>query len=420
MRIVLCNKYFFLNGGTEKYLHDVTEGLSARGHDPIPFSVQYAGSWASPYERTFLPPPGAPDQAHFKNIHLASTNWLRLLDRSIYSLEARRYLSRLMAEVGSIDVAYLLNIYNYMSPSIIHTFLHHGIPVVMRLGDYHLLCPCYTFLRAGTPCTLCLGGNYLHGLQYRCVKGSFAASALRVLSMYVHKWLGIYRHVGAFVVPCNFMKDKLVAAGFPSNRVHLIKTPIVSPHLPADLPKANIILYFGRISYEKGLDTLIEAYQRTLPPVDLVLIGRSYDGERERLEKLINREATGRIQFLDFMAGEALSPWIAQALFTVVPSRWFDNAPISIYESYLHGTPVLASSIGGIPEQVKEGVTGRLFAPDSSLDLGESIQWMLSDRERLLQMGRAGRDLVLREYSMEEHLGRLLELFRKLVKDAKR
>ena len=420
MRIVLCNKYFFLNGGTEKYLHDMLESLSASGHDPIPFSVQYAGSWPSPYERYFLPPPGDPSQAHFKNIQLASTNWLRLLDRSIYSLEARSCLSRLMGEIGRLDVAYLLNIYNYMSPSIIHTCVKHGIPVVIRLGDYHLLCPSYTLLRDGAPCTLCLGGNYLHGLQYRCVKGSFAASALRVLSMYVHRWLKIYRHVGAFVVPCHFMKDKLMAAGFPSERIHLIRTPIVSPHLPADLPKASYLLYFGRISYEKGLDTLIEAYQQTLPPVDLVLIGRSYDGERERLEKLINREGAARIQFRDFMAGEALSPWIAQALFTVVPSRWYDNAPISIYESYLHGTPVLASNIGGIPEQVRDGVTGRLFSPDSVSDLGESIRWMLGDRDRLLQMGRAGRDLVLREYSMEEHLARLIELFEKLVNDARR
>ncbi len=420
MRIVLCNKYFFLNGGTEKYLRDMLESLRVHGHDPIPFSVRYAGSWPSPYEPYFLPPPGAPDQAHFKNMQLASTNWLRLLDRSIYSLEARRYLSRLIDKVAHIDIAYLLNIYNYMSPSIIHTFLQHGIPVVVRLGDYHLLCPSYNFLRSGVPCTLCLEGHYFHGLHYRCVKGSFAASALRVLSMYVHKWLKIYRHVVALVVPCRFMKDKLVAGGFPSDLIHLIKTPIVPQDLPVDLPKANYILYFGRISYEKGLDTLIDAYQRIMPPVELVLIGRSYDGERERLERLIHREARRRIQFLDFMTGEALSPWIAQALFTVVPSRWFDNAPISIYESYLHGTPVLASRIGGIPEQITEGITGKLFAPDSARDLAESIQWLLANRERLVQMGSAGRELVLREYSMEEHLGRLLELFRRLVQDGGR
>lgn len=414
MKIVFCNKYHFLNGGTERYISELVPQLSLMGHTVIPFSVRYAGSWESPYSSFFLPPPGSPEQTRFTIIKPTSTNWIRHLDRSFYSFEARRYLSRLLDEAGGADIAYLLNIYNYMSPSIIHTFRKRRIPVVLQLGDYHLLCPAYLFLRDGRPCTLCLGGNYLHGLRYVCVKRSRLASAVRVFSMYVQKWLRLYNMVDAFVVPCRFMESKLVEGGFPANRIHLLHYPVAAECRTSPEIKKNYILCFGRISYEKGLDILIQAYQEVSPEIDLVLMGRDYDGEMDRLRKLIKPKSAGRILFPGFKAGEELSRWISEALFTVIPSRWYDNAPLSIYESFLHETPVVAAAIGGIPEQVEDGVTGRLFAPDSVDGLKEAIRWMLSDRVRLREMGRGGKDFVLARCSIEKHAEDLLALFGRL------
>ncbi|MFH0843999.1 MAG: glycosyltransferase family 4 protein [Pseudomonadota bacterium] len=408
--------FFFINGGTEKYLYDLMGQLRLMGHTPIPFSVRYSGIWDSSYNQYFLPPPGHPDHVHYKNIELTATNWVRFLDRSIYSIEARYYLSRLLKEEEDIQIGYLLNIYNYMSPSIIHSLKKNSIPVVMQIGDYHLLCPNYSFLRDGKPCTLCIHGAYYHGFRYLCVKGSVRASALRVASMYIQKWLDIYKLVDAFVVPCLFMKTKLVEGGFPEERIHLMHYP-VTQSIGADGGgnKKNYIIYVGRISYEKGLDTLIEAYQELSPPVDLVFIGRSQNGEMERLKGIIRPEHGSRIQFVGFKTGPELYRWIAEALFSVVPSRWYDNAPISIYESFVHGTPVLASNIGGIPEQIQDGVNGRLFIPDSKEDLKDAMEWMLSDRKRLEIMGRAGQDYALKNLSIEEHTGKLMGLFESLL-----
>jgi len=414
MKIVFCNKFYFLNGGTERYISELMSQLSLMGHTAIPFSVRYAGSWESPYSKYFLPPPGPADQARFETIRLTPVSLIRHLDRSFYSFEARNYLSRLLDETGGADIAYLLNIYNYMSPSIIHTFRQRGIPVALMLGDYHLLCPAIIFLRDGRPCTLCIGGAYRHGFCHRCVKHSYPASAVRVLSMYIQKWLKLYHLVDAFVVPCRFMESKLVEGGFPADRIHVLPWPgLPAPREQADR-RGDYILFFGRVAYDKGLDTLIQAYQQIAPDVDLVLIGKDYDGEKERLQKLILPEYTRRIQFLGFKDGQELSRWIAGALFAVVPSRWYDNAPLSIYESFSHETPVVAANIGGIPEQVQEGVTGRLFSPDSLDELREALRWMLSDRERLREMGKAGKDFVARCCSMEGHAGRLVELFDRL------
>ncbi|MHC1742516.1 MAG: hypothetical protein AB9873_05735 [Syntrophobacteraceae bacterium] len=184
MDILFCNKYFFLNGGTEKYLRTMMLHLTSIGHRTVPFSVSYANSWSSPYSEYFLEPPGSPSETRFEHVRITPCSALRHLDRSIYSFEARMRLARLLDRVDNVHIAYLLNIYNYMSPSIVHTLKRRSIPVVLRLGDYHLLCASFLFLRNGKPCQLCMQGDYLNGVRFRCVKGSFAASAVRVFAMY--------------------------------------------------------------------------------------------------------------------------------------------------------------------------------------------------------------------------------------------
>lgn len=415
-KIAFCNKYYFLNGGTEKYLHDLMQYLPSLGHEVVPFSVNYAGSWPSQYQSFFLPSPSDPSQAHLRDIRVNPKNALKFIDRSIYSLEAKAYLKRLLTAAGGVDIAYLLNIYNYMSPSLIHTFKRLNIPVVMQLGDYNLLCPSYSLLRDGRPCTLCVTGRYYHGLEYRCVKKNFAASALRTVAMYMHRFLKIYDHVAGFVVPCNFMKNMLIQGGFPAGRIHLIPYPVEFPKEAADpSDKQDYIIYFGRISYEKGLDTLIAAYQRKPLAADLVIVGRSYDGEKERLMPLIKPEFADRIRFVGFQIGAKLSHLIGQALFSVVPSRWYDNAPISIYESLGQATPVVAADIGGIPEQVVDYVNGRLFAPDDEDQLAQVLDWMLADRKRLADMGRAGREYIVTELTIAKHCDQLLALFGNII-----
>ena len=421
MKIVLCNKYYFINGGTEKYLSGLLQQLPRDGHKPVGFSVRYAGSWPSPYARYFLPPPGDARQTHLKQIRFSPISLLRHLERSIYSIEARKRLSQLLKVERDVAVGYILNIYNYMSPSIIHTFRRQGIPVVMQLADYNLLCPSYSFLRAGRPCTLCINGAYHHGVRYRCVRASLPASTVRAVSMSVQRWLKIYHLVDAFVVPCRFMRDRLVDGGFDPRRIHLMRYPVnelaVLPKTrTANRPHKAYIIYFGRLSYEKGLDTLVRAFQELSEPLDLLLVGRSQEGEAQRLKNLIRPDQAARIHFTGFKSGKELQRLIAGACFSVVPSRWYDNAPISVYESFSLETPVVAADIGGIPEQIRDGVNGKLFPPDSQPGLLEAMRWMLADPKRLQQMGRAGRDYVANELSLADHTKALTQLFESLAK----
>jgi glycosyltransferase involved in cell wall biosynthesis len=233
--------------------------------------------------------------------------------------------------------------------------------------------------------------------------------------MALHRVLGLYDLVDAFVVPCHFMKTKLMEGGFQEKKIYIMRSPVSSSDNNPPKRDRNYMVYFGRISFEKGLETLIRGYQEMDGLPDLVLAGRSYDREQERLERIILPENRKRIRFVGFLEGSQLSELISGALFSVVPSNWYDNSPLSVYESFLHETPVLASDIGGISEQIQDGVTGRLFRPGSVENLKTSLSWMLSDRNRLREMGKAGKMFVRQECSWATHSDQLLSLFQRLI-----
>lgn len=415
MRIVLCNKYFFLNGGTEHYLSACLEELPRRGHEAVPFSVAYARNWPSPFDRYFLPAPGDPRQTHYRTIRPTPLSLVRHVERMLYSFEANRVLGRLLDAVGGADIGYVLNVYNYMSPSILRAFRARGIPTVVRFGDYSPLCANYAFLRGDTPCTECARGGFWHGIVHRCVKGSLAASTLRVASMYLHRWLRLYENADAIIAPCAFMYDRLLEGGFPAERLHHIPQPAL-PLAPVEpVPKGDYILYFGRISREKGLDTLIKAYCALNPAEDLLLVGNAFNGYGEELRALIPPGLRHKIRFLGFQGGEDLSRLVAGARLTVVPSRNYDNAPLAVLESALAGTPVLGAAIGGIPELLRPGVTGELFRSGDAVDLAAKLGALLADRDRLARMGEAGKRFTEEHFSLSRHLDTLTGLFADLV-----
>ncbi len=420
MKILIANKFFFVNGGTDRYFFEIMSELQSKGHHAIPFSVRHHISKPSPYLSYFLPPPGPPHQTHYASIKLKEANWLRLLDRSIYSVEARVRLGRLLKTFGPVDVAYLLNIYNYMSPSIIHTLRRHRIPIVMRVGDYNLQCANYLFLRNGEPCVLCAGGAYYHAMKFRCVKKSGWLTALRVFSMYVHKILKLYDHVKAFIVPCHFMKSMLLQGCIPQQKIHILKWPVKIDKEDNVEPlkwRRPYILYFGRISYEKGLNTLLKAYQNgaSVMAADLVFVGRDYDGELARLKSMVQSPFKENVHFIGFVEQEELRRWIRGSLFTVVPSRWYDNAPLSVYESYALKRPVVAARLGGLAEQVEDKVTGKLYSPESVSELSAALEWMLKDSARREALGKNGFDKVQRENNLKDYVQKLIDVFQSVL-----
>jgi len=416
---MLAHKFLFSGNGTSTYVLNLMQSLEERGHHGIPFAIAYDRAHESPYRKYFLSPPAGSDEAFLAEIRKTPMAMLRLLGRATFSTEAYRKAKALIREEG-IDLAYVHNVYNYMSPSVIPAAKSAGIPVVMRVSDYNLVCASYSLYRGGVgACSECLDHGWTRALVHRCVKGSLSATAARVFSMRVHNLLRIYDKVDCFVTPSRFMRDMLIRQGFDGRKiVHIPSFFPLNGAAPPTPGSGDSILYFGRVSREKGLDALIRAYGKLTNPPPLLIIGGDRDGERARLEKIaVSVNGGGRVHFEGHKTPDELGRLIDRALFTVVPSLQHDNAPMSVLESFAHGKPVVGSNMGGITEQLAHGC-GLLFEAGDVGGLAEQMQAMLDEPDMRAEMGARGYQRLQTDFSQNQHCDRLLGLFRSLCSGA--
>jgi len=414
MRILLAQKYFFRGGGTATYLFALIEELEQRGHQWVPFTVAYEQTEVNSYQEYFVSPPLGADQTHLNGMRLSPWAMLKLLGRATYSFEARSKALKLI-DAAKPDIAYVHNIYNYMSPSVIHACRKRKIPIVMRVPDYNLMCAELHFLRDGQVCTECLEHGFKWALRYGCLKGSRAATAARVVSMYVHKWLRIYDNVDLFITPSAFMREMMMRAGHDAEKiVHLPSFYPGQVSSDAEPTEDDYILYFGRLAREKGIDTLIRAMARVDGGARLVIAGVDVDGTETELRQLAADLGLNNVQFVGHLNRAALDEVIEHCLFAVVPSRCYDNCPMATLESFAHSKPVIGSNIGGIPEQIADGC-GLLFEPDSVDDLAGQIQLLVDNPDLRRKTGRAAGQRVVAVYAAEAHCDRLLVLFEDVI-----
>ena len=416
MRILIAHKYFFRGGGTATYLLALIEELEQLGHDIIPFTVAYEPTVPQAYREFYVSPPGNPAQTHLSDLPKSPAMMLKLLGRAVYSTEAHRKVLALV-DAAQPDIAYVNNVYNYMSPSILRAFRTRGVPIVMRVADFNMICPGMSLRYRGEECLRCAKGAYRHGVVRRCHKGSLTASAARACAMYVHRWLRLYDAVDEFVTPSAILRDLLIEAGFPAERVRQIRSFYRPPAAAAALTEAAAneesspyVLYFGRIDREKGLETLVRAFARSGAGARLLIVGSDLDGERARLEGIARQIGATGVEFHGHKGRQELDALIAGCLFTVIPSEMFDNCPMCVLDSFAHGKPVVGSRVGGIPEQITPEV-GYLFEPGNVAELAERLGQLIADVELRGRMGTAARERVVTAYSPEAHCAALLGLF---------
>ena len=332
--------------------------------------------------------------------------------RMLYSLEAARKLGGLL-DGSRIDIAHLNNIYHQLSPSILRTLHRRGVPMVMSLRDYKVVCGSYQMLAQGGPCEACRGGRHLQASLKRCVKDSLAASVLTTVEMTLHhRILGLYGLVDLFISPSAFLKDKVREMGFPGEVVHLPNfvggLAEVAPQYGSARPR---LVYSGRLGREKGLATLMRAAKGL--PLRLEIIGEG--PMREPLEALARQESIGNVEFSGYLSGALLQDHVRAATAVVVPSQWYENNPRSVIEAFALGKPVIGARIGGIPELVRHGDTGLTFTPGDVQALRGCIDEMLAQPARAVDMGRRGRHLVETELSPERHYARLMQVYERAI-----
>jgi len=307
-------------------------------------------------------------------------------------------------------VAHLHNIAHQLSPSILGPLRMAGMRVVQSLHDYKLVCPTYRLYVDGQVCERCRGGRYFEAIRHRCNQGSWRASFLNAVEMTLHHWiLTSYRRIDAFVAPSRFMKQKVVEFGIPERKVMYLPLYLDLSEFADSAENGDAVVYVGRLSDEKGLLTLLRAMAE-VPGASLVIVGEG--PMEETLRQEAERSAPGRVNFTGYLDGPELKSVVGSARCVVVPSEWYENSPLTIFESFALGRPVVGSRIGGIPEFVIHEQTGLLFDPGDVEGLAENLRRLVDDPGLARELGREARTYIEALTDRERHLAGLERVYR--------
>jgi glycosyltransferase involved in cell wall biosynthesis len=407
MRILYCNKYNFPFSGTEVYLFEAMDMMRAAGHEVALFSMADPRGAPTAYDQHFVSP------VDFKSDRTGFFERGRQVAHAIYSSEARRKLRRLIQDFRP-DVAHVRNIYHHLSPSVLWELKSQSIPVLYHLNDFKLLCPSYNMVSNGHACERCRGGQFWRVITERCYSGPLGSGMVLAAEAYVHRWIHTYEKcVDRFLAPSRFVKEQLVKHGWPADRIAVLPHFQRLPETQADDPASNApLLYFGRLSPEKGVADLIRAMQR-VPGVHLQIAG---DGpQRQQLEQLTARLNLTNVEFLGHLSSGQLQQKIASSRFTVLPSHAYETLGKSILESYAHSRPVIASDLGSRRELVEEGVTGLLYRVGDIDQLAGAISFLDQRPALSAQLGAAGLDFVRAHHTPESHYRALIQLYQEMT-----
>jgi glycosyltransferase involved in cell wall biosynthesis len=398
IKVLFINKFLYPKGGSETYMFNLAEYLEKEGHSVSYFGMRDAKNTVSENHDLMV------SNVDFKDI---SVKKLYYPFKIIYSKEARAKIRELLQSIKP-DIVHLNN-YNFqITPSILYEIRRYNIPVVMTLHDFQIVCPNHMLYLEHKKmiCEDCRGRRYSSCISNRCIHNSRLKSLLGMLEAQLYYRLKTYNKcIDTFISPSDFLKCKIVEFGEKENRIKVIPNFVNSQECK-QYPKKDYIIYFGRLSVQKGIHTLLEAC-KSLPHIDFVLAG-SGDIEND-LPALPNLKYVGQ------KSGKQLEDLIGSALFSVYPSEWYENCPMSILESQFQGTPVVGANIGGIPELVDDGIDGLLFSPGDTGDLIEKITLLYESRERLQTFSNKCREKIVSKYSADKYYNELMKVYRSAI-----
>ena len=397
MRILVANNYFYLRGGAERVMFNDMRALAGQGEDVVPFSVSDPANAPDKY---------SPDFARGVDVH--ATHPLLKIQAAGEAIHCRRTAKSFEALVDRVrpNVLHCHNIYGRLTTSILGVAKRRSLPSVLTVHDYKVVCPSYLMLRDGKPCHACIDGRYYRCAQHRCHKNRIAESAVYSAEAYYARFTDSYGAIAAFLCPSRFIADLLIKSGIDSKRVVYHPNSIDARNYEPNY-EGSYVLYTGRLSREKGIATLIEAISGTGIPLRIAGAGPLEPELREQVAK----DGNTQVVFEGHCDSAKLADLYRNAAFAVVPSEWYENAPMSILEAFAYGKAVVASRIGGIPELVTDGEQGRLFTWGNCGELRAALCNLWLDKPAQRRMGQNARELAISRFSQESRTASLLSIY---------
>lgn len=360
-------------------------------------------------ERSLLERAGHPTSEYtMRSSEIASDprSLLSVACGTIWSRDAYRGLSRLIARERP-DVAHFHNIVPLLSPSAYQACRDAGVPVVQTLHNYRLFCPAAIFYRAGRVCEECADHSLWRSIRYGCYRGSRAASATVASMLVIHRWRRTWlERVDRYVALSHFSKELFVRLGLPAEKI-VVKPNFVDADPGIGEGKGGFALFVGRLTPEKGVRTLLEAWSRLKETVPLKIVG---DGpEAPAVRGAVSRSR--HIEWLGQCSNAEVLELIGDATILVFPSEWYEPFGRVVIEALARGTPVLAAERGAAAELVAAERTGLHFRPGDPDDLARQAERLLSDPTRLARFRRRARQEFERNFSSESNYMQLMSIY---------
>jgi glycosyltransferase involved in cell wall biosynthesis len=325
----------------------------------------------------------------------------------VYNIRSYYEIRRLLKN-DRPDLVHIHGVYPMFSPSVLVACHRAGVPVVMTVHNHNLTCPTWYHLYKGRVCEDCVGGHEYQCVLKNCRNNILESTAYALRSGVARRFRLFHDNVSLFIALTPFAKAKLMLAGFRENQIVIVPNPASVNESAANSSEGKYVAFAGRLSPEKGLDTLLAAAAQ-MPDVPFKVAG---DGP---ILSELKARAPRNVEFLGKIGSDELPKFYGKARLLVVPSVWFEQFPMVVLEAMARGLPVIASRIGGLPGIIEDGVTGSLFEPGNSVALMHEVRRLWEDPLLCSRMGSAGRQKALQEYTEEAYFQNLMAVYLKAI-----
>lgn len=376
--VVVCHNFYQRPGGEDEVFRAETRLLSSRGHQVVTYTAE--------------------------NETIRGASRLEVAGRTLWNRTVYRELRGLFRRYRP-EVAHFHNTFPLISPAAYYAARAEGVPVVQTLHNFRLGCPNALLFRRGRVCESCLGRAVpWPGVVYACYRDSRAATAVTAGMLGVHRALGTWsRCVDRYVALTSFARERFIAAGLPAHRI-VVKPNFMFPDPGVGQHRGGYGLFVGRLSPEKGLETLLQAWERIGDRFTLKIVG---DGP---LAGLLEEPSSG-VEWLRWRSRDEVLALMKEAAFLVLPSEWYENFPMTLVEAFATGLPVIGSRLGSLAELIRDGETGRCFQPGNSADLAASLEWAIAHPMRLEVQGRVAREEFETRYTADRNYEMLTRIY---------
>jgi glycosyltransferase involved in cell wall biosynthesis len=389
MRILLVHNFYREPGGEDVVFAHERELLERNGHQVITYTRSN-------------------DEAENSSV----LDRLRLLKTVISAQDSKKDITQIIRDEKP-DLAHIHNTFMMVSPSIYKACSDAQIPTVHTVHNYRMLCPATYLFRDGKVCEECITDGLLSGVRHGCYRESHVNTAAVALMLKVHRVAGTWaRKVNAFISLTEFARQKLIANGLPAERVH-VKSNFVDQDPGQRENAGEHALFVGRLSPEKGVDTLLRAWALLKSPIPLKIVG---DGpERAQLEVRSQQLGNTNVDFLGRLNKDQVKDVMKRSRFLVLPSLWYEGFPMVMAESFACGVPVLGSRLGAMQEVIENGHSGLHFTAGSAEDLAEKTAWAWEHTAEMAAMGRNARSEYETKYRPEVNYTALMGIYQKAM-----